>query len=148
MRKPKEREQVEAKFLFVKLTNGDSLMCTSYEDVTDIRKLKHLIITDPIQIFSFKMPVNGSIIEKYIMQAWTPFSSTNEVVIPISNIIFVGDLKEPFIEKYIEYITDPDSQQMLEEGMEENDSEQSIEDAMVEELIDEASFEEPKRWLH
>lgn len=148
MSKPKEREQVEAKFLFVKLTNGDNLMCTCYEDVTDIRKLKHLLIIDPIQIFSFKMPINGSIIEKYIMQAWTPFSSTNEVVIPIGNVVFVGDLKESFIEKYIEYITDPESQQMLEEGMEDSNSEQTLEESMTEEFIDEASFEEPKRWLH
>jgi hypothetical protein len=147
MSKPKEREEVEAKFLFVKLTNGDNLMCTCYEDVTDIRKLKHLLITDPIQIFSFKMPSNGTIIEKYIMQVWAPFSSTNEVIIPISNVIFVGDLKEPFIEKYIEYITDPDSQQMIEEGMEESD-EESQQDGSIEELIDEATFEEPKRWLH
>lgn len=147
MSKPKEREQVEAKFIFVKLTNGDNLMCTSYEDVTDIRKLKHLLVTDPIQIYSFKMPFNGSIIEKYIMQAWAPFSTTNEVVIPINNVVFVGDLKEAFIEKYIEYITDPDSHQLLEEGMEGDEDPEK--DGALEEIIDELSQDdEPKRWLH
>jgi hypothetical protein len=139
----------QQKYIFLKLTNGDSLMCMTDNDIDDLKKLKFLSISDPIQIFSFKMPHEGSIIEKYIMQAWTPFSSANKMSIPISNIVFCGALKEFFIDKYMEYVTDPNGQQLLQEGNEAILDEEGDEDeiAMLEEQIEELQ-QSTKKWYH
>lgn len=144
----------EQKFIFVKLVNGDNLMCITESDIHDLKKLKHLAVSDPIQIFSFKMPYNGSIIEKYIMQAWTPFSSSTSMSIPMNNIVFVGELKQHFIDKYMEYVTDPDAQQLVEEGSQEmldDTGELQLEDddelGAVEEQIEELQ-QSIKKWYH
>ena len=95
-------ESGEPKYVFIKLSNGENLICTTFYDINTVENLSHLQIIDPIQVFSFKMPHNGTIIEKYIMQSWTPFSSDNITKIPMNNVIFVGTLKEIFIDKYID----------------------------------------------
>ena len=138
------------KFVFVRLVNGDNLMCQTDSKIDDITKLKHLRVIDPIQIFSFKMPYNGAVIEKYIMQSWTPFSSSTESYIPIINVLFVGELKGHFVDRYLEYITDPESQQLVEEGqsgdMEEGEDE---EDMTIEEYLEqEETQQQDKKWLH
>lgn len=144
----------EAKFIFIKLSNGDNLICTTLHDVSTIEKLKYLPIIDPIQIFSFKIPHNGVIIEKYIMQSWTPFSSDNTTKIPMHNVVFVGKLKEIFIDKYIEFITDPNSQQPVEEGGAEiagiEEEEYDEEDEEIEEMLEEVtkSHDNRKKWYH
>lgn len=138
----------DAQYVFVKLANGDNIMCTTFSDLTNVQKLKFLEVIDPIQIFSFKIPNNGVIIEKFIFQAWTPFSKATSTNIPMNNVVFVGELKEYFIERYIEYITDPNGQQVLEETgpevMEDNSEEAS--DEMIEEFIQENN--ETKKWYH
>ena len=144
----------EQKYIFLKLTNGDSLMCMTDNDIDDLKKLKFLSITDPIQIFSFKMPHEGAVIEKYIMQAWTPFSSSTTMSIPINNVIFCGALKEFFIDKYMEYVTDPNGQQLLQEGNEEmldddeeGEQEEMDEVSMLEEQIEQLQ-QSTKKWYH
>lgn len=145
----------EQKFIFVKLVNGDNLMCMTESDIHDLKKLNYLAVSDPIQIFSFKMPYNGAIIEKYIMQAWTPFSSSTAMSIPMNNIVFVGELKQHFIDKYMEYVTDPNAQQLVQEGSEEmlgeedelEFDEEQDEVSAVEEQIEELQ-QSIKKWYH
>lgn len=140
----------DANYVFVKLANGDNIMCTTFSDITKLQKIKFLEVIDPIQIFSFKIPHNGTIIEKFIIQSWAPFSKTSSTMIPINNVVFVGHLKDFFIERYIDYITDPNAQQLLEEsgpevmGDEEDDDDGS--DDMVEEVIQQ--HETNKKWYH
>lgn len=148
MDEQKETES-DAYYVFVKLANGDNIMCTTFSDITKVNKLKFLEVIDPIQVFSFRMPHNGSIIEKFIIQAWAPFSSTSSTMIPINNIVFVGQLKDFFVERYVDYITDPNAQQLLQEtgademGDEEDDD---MADDMIEEIIH--NNETVKKWYH
>lgn len=142
------QEEGDAQYVFVKLANGENIMCTTFSDLTKVQKLKFLEVIDPIQIFSFKIPHNGVIIEKFIFQAWAPFSKTTSTNIPMNNIVFVGELKEYFIERYIDYITDPNAQQVLEETgpeMMEEGNEEAI-DEMLEEFIQENN--DTKKWYH
>ena len=140
----------DAHYVFVKLANGDNLMCTTFSDITKIQNLQFLEVIDPIQIFSFRLPHNGTIIEKFIIQAWAPFSSASKTMIPINNIVFLGHLKEYFIERYVDYITDPNSQQLLEETgpdeMEGDDDDDEISDDMIEEIMH--NNENIKKWYH
>jgi hypothetical protein len=143
-------ETEDANYLYIKLANGDNIMCTTFSDIAKLDKMKYLPIIDPIQIFSFKIPQNGVFIEKYIMQTWTPFSSDNSTVIPLNNIVFVGRLKEIFIEKYIDYITDPSAQQLVEEtgaGDAEDEEDLDNEDDFIEELTNQLK-KEKKTWYH
>ena len=147
----KAQDNEEPKFIFVKLSNGDNLICTTFQNVETIEKLKFLPIIDPIQIYSFKIPQNGVIIEKYIMQSWTPFSSDNITKIPVNNVVFVGKLKEIFIDKYIDFITDPNSQQPVEEGgVEITGDEEELDEEEIEEIIEEAikTHDTRKKWYH
>lgn len=140
-------------FIFLKLVNGDNLMCSTKTPIDGIEKQKQLTVLDPIQIFSFKLPVNGAIIEKYILQAWTPFSTANKAVIPMNTVVFVGQLKDYFIEKYMEYITDPNAQQILEEGSVEETGDEELQEEveMMEEEQEDFNFPEDettKKWYH
>lgn len=140
-------------YVFVKLSNGDNIMCTTFDNISQIKSLQFLEVIDPIQVFSFKMPHNGAIIEKFIIQAWAPFSSSSATIIPINNVVFVGQLKEFFIERYIDYITDPNAQQLLEETgvdeMEEGDEidEEEMAEEHLEDIINNLK-ETPKKWYH
>lgn len=148
MDEQKETES-DAYYVFVKLANGDNIMCTTFSDITKVNKLKFLEVIDPIQVFSFRMPHNGSIIEKFIIQAWAPFSSTSSTMIPINNIVFVGQLKDFFVERYVDYITDPNAQQLLQEtGPDdmEDEEEEDVSDDMIEEIIH--NNETVKKWYH
>lgn len=150
-------ETGDARYVFVKLTNGDSIMCTTFENIDKLQNVTFLEVIDPVQIFSFKIPQNGSILEKYIMQSWAPFSSSTTSFIPINNIVFVGDLKEFFIERYIDYITDPSAQQLLEEtdagqmgagdnSILDDDGDDETLEEVVEEIIN--KNENTKKWYH
>lgn len=146
-----EITNADALFVFVKLANGENIICTTFSDIDKLDTLKFLEVIDPIQIFSFKIPQNGSIIEKYIMQSWTPFSSDSSSVVPINNVVFVGRLKDSFIEKYIDYITDPTAQQLLEESTaEEVAGNDDDDDSTVEEVIEEFINDDnnTKKWYH
>ena len=141
----------DANFVFVKLANGDNIMCTTFSNIDKPENLKHLDVVDPIQIFSFKIPHNGVFIEKYIMQSWVPFSSTVSTMIPMSNVVFVGRLKDMFIEKYMEYITDPNAQQVLEESNADDvDMDDDEGDEAPEELLEEMikADDQKKKWYH
>jgi hypothetical protein len=142
------QEEGDAQYVFVKLSNGDNLMCTTFTNISQVQGIQFLEVIDPIQIFSFKMPHNGNIIEKFIFQAWTPFSKTTATMIPINNVVFVGHLKDYFIERYIDYITDPNAQQVLQESgpeVMEDDDETTVEE-MTEELLEENN--NTKKWYH
>lgn len=144
-------ENSDANFVFVKLANGDNIMCTTFSNIDKPEKLQHLDIIDPIQIFSFKIPQNGVFIEKYIMQSWVPFSNTVSTIIPMNNVVFVGRLKEMFVEKYMEYITDPSAQQLVEESRAEDiEDEDDEDDGMPEEILEELinNDNQKKKWYH
>jgi hypothetical protein len=71
----------------------------------------------------------------------------------MSNVVFVGKLKEIFIDKYIEFITDPNSQQPIEEGGAEiagTEDDEYDEDEEIEEMLEEVSKsqENRKKWYH
>jgi hypothetical protein len=62
----------------------------------------------------------------------------------------VGRLKEIFIEKYIDYITDPSAQQLVEEtgaGDAEDEEDLDNEDDFIEELTNQLK-KEKKTWYH
>ena len=139
----------DAQYVFVKLANGDNIMCTTFCDISKMQNFQFLEVIDPIQVFSFRLPHNGAIIEKFIIQAWAPFSSASTTMIPINNIVFLGQLKEYFIERYIDYITDPNAQQLLEEtGPDEmeGDEDDEVTDDMIEEIVN--NNENIKKWYH
>lgn len=146
------QDNEEVKYVFVKLANGDNIMCTTFCNINEMQTLQFLEVIDPLQVFSFRLPHNGVIIEKFIIQTWAPFSSASTTMIPINNVVFVGKLKEYFIERYVDYITDPNAQQLLEEtgpeemeGEEEYDDEEVAED-LIEEIVN--NKENIKKWYH
>lgn len=155
----------DIQYVYVKLINGDNILCATSEVIDDISEVGFLQVIDPIQIYSVKVPFKGLLVEKFMMQSWLPFSDTDVVNIPLQQVIFIGNLKEPFLSKYVEYVNDKSlSDSMGDEADEDTLNELSgintpedIDGNLEEEDIELEEFLESqkninstttKKWLH
>lgn len=150
---PEQEEQDDLRYIYVKLNNGDNILCATTEQIDNLEG-DFLRVVDPIQIMSMKVPYKGMIVEKFMMQSWVPFSEADVVNIPLQHVIFIGDLKEPFITKYIEYVEsqeedDPygmEADESLLAEIEDHDLDEDDLEAFLEES--EQSKQPAKKWLH
>jgi len=134
-----ETDTEEIEFLFVKLVNGENLLCASKKITkTDYPFLEAI---EPIEVVSFKMPINGVIMERYIMQKWIPFCDANIIQIPHKNILFIGELSNMFKERYLEYLKTTPNEDFM--NSEEDDEDFDEIDEMLQREITET-----KKWLH
>lgn len=139
-----ESSSEKLEFLYVKLTNGENILCCTRmgQEIGT-----YLEVVDPIQIVSFKMPFQGSILEKYIMQKWIPFCDANIVQIPVTSILFVGPLSQTFAERYLEYLESaPEDEFTPISDFEDSDDDMFEKEELVQE--EQPVIEKPKKWLH
>jgi hypothetical protein len=130
----------EFTYVFLKLINGENIICTTFEEqeFDEDEPQITLPVIHPVQIFSLKIPAGEAIVEKFMMQPWIPFCDNNEIFeVPFSSIVFIGKLSENFIQKYKDYLEeqshpleddfsnlDQEEMQIAESSMEEFESEQ------------------------
>ena len=144
----------EFSYIFLKLINGENIICATFEEQefeTDEDAVQvTLPVIRPVQVISVKILVGESIVEKFMMQPWIPFCDDDEIFeIPFTSIVFIGKVSDLFIERYREFLED--HTHSLSDDMEDiNDEvEQMIVDEEQKEFnTEEQSTNKYKKWLH
>jgi len=148
-----EKKEENLRYVYIKLCNGDSLMCCTTDMIDDMSEMEYLQVVDPLQVLSLRMPYKGTIVEKYMFQSWIPFSESNVVNLALSDILYIGDLKPQYVEQYVEYTTsmldnEDESAFDLDFSGDDDDDEDFDDLDEQQQSIETSKKEAKKKWLH
>ena len=150
-----EKKEENLRYVYIKLCNGDSLMCCTTDMIDDMSEMTHIQVIDPLQVLSLRMPYKGTIVEKYMFQSWIPFSESNVVNLAIDDILYIGDLKPQYVEQYVEYTTsmlDNEDESAFDldfSGDDDDDDDEDFDDLdEQQQSIETSQKEAKKKWLH
>lgn len=114
-------------FKYIKLSSGDSIVCTTKDNCKNIYRKKTITVNDPVILNPVRMPRGDVLVESYIMYPWFSFSDETEYKIPTNQVVLIVGIKEHLKNNYLRYLS-------LQRQDEENDEE--IEDDFnIEEII-------------
>jgi len=109
-------------YRYLKLTNGDNIICKTEDDCSNIYTKQTISITDPVMVNHMRIPRGHMIVETYGLTAWAAFVEENVFNIPTNTIVMSANINENARKNYIEYINQLNSIQ-VEETTEEKDVE-------------------------
>ena len=118
-------------YKLLKLTSGETIVCSTEDPCTDLTKNKTITITNPVALNHVRIPRGSVLVESYIMLPWMSFTEDNTFEVSTSQIIVAATIKEELRKNYIEYII----------GRSKEDSEQE-EDIEFEEISEGESIHE------
>lgn len=148
-----EKKDVEnLRYVYIKLCNGESLMCCTTDMIDDTSEMKYLQVIDPLLVLSLRMPYKGAIVEKYVFQSWIPFSESNVVNLSLSDILYIGDLKPQYVEQYVEYtasMQDYENESAFDLDFSDDGDDEDTDDLdEQQQAIETLQKETKKKWLH
>ena len=91
-------------YKFLKLSNGENILCMTDDNCENLAKKKHIHILEPVLVTPFRFPRGLKIMETFIMQPWVPFSDDKVFEISTSAIIMATDVHDEFKQQYEKYI--------------------------------------------
>lgn len=128
-------------YKYLKLTNGDNIICKTDTDCKSIARRKVLKVKQPVVLSQLRMPRNNVLVESYIMYPLFSFAVDDTYEIPVSQIVVATNIKETLKENYEEYLSqreEADKDAVEEFSTQELSEEEGDErDLDVEELEDE-----------
>lgn len=91
-------------YKYLKLTNGENIICTTDNDCSKLRKSKTISVVDPVILTPIRYPRGTSIIEGYVFQPWIKFVTETVFEIPVDTIIVASDVEEKLKESYLNFL--------------------------------------------
>ena len=98
-------------YKYLKLTNGDNIICKTTKDYKSITRSKSLTVKQPVVLSQIRMPRNNVLIESYIMYPLFSFSGEEVYTIPTSQIVLVINIKENLKNNYLTYLSERDEEE-------------------------------------
>lgn len=93
-------------YKFLKLTNGDDIICTLDTDTTKLKQNEKLFVVDPVLVVRMRYPRGMSMVEGYVFQPWVSYAAQSVFEIPAWSIVTSADLEDKIKNTYIKYITE------------------------------------------
>ena len=97
-------KQSKLNYKYLKLSNGENILCMTDDDCENLTKKKFIHILEPVLITPFRFPRGVKIMETFIMQPWVPFASEKFFTISTSSIIMATNVHDDFKDQYEKYI--------------------------------------------
>ena len=91
-------------YKLLKLTSGETIVCSTEDTCNDLSKKKTITITNPVALNHVRIPRGSVLVESYIMLPWMSFTENNIFEVSTSQIIVAATIKEELRKNYIEYI--------------------------------------------
>jgi hypothetical protein len=91
-------------YKFLRLTTGETILCVTDDDCTNLWNHKTITVADPYILVSTKIPKNDSIVEAYMLIPWCSFSEDSTIDINTDKILFATTPKKELIEHYDSFI--------------------------------------------
>ena len=93
-------------YKFIKLNNGDDIICTMDTDITKLKQNDKLFVVDPVLVVRMRYPRGMSMVEGYVFQPWVSYAAQSVFEIPAWSIVTSADLEDKIKNTYIKYITE------------------------------------------
>jgi hypothetical protein len=138
-------------YKLLKLTSCENIVCTTDEEYIDWVNQKSILVSNPVVISGIKIPhPSGEMfIEKFILNTWIPFSSIEEIEVPVNQIITMTSIDDLLISRYNEYIierepdgTEPSLEDMSDDMFFEDDDNDNEDDEYGNDNEDEKTEED------
>lgn len=91
-------------YKYLKLTNGDSLICTTNEECANIHQKQTLLVTDPVTVNHVRVPRGSYMLESYVLMPWIGFTNDSVFEIPINQIVVVSNINDNAKKNYLEFV--------------------------------------------
>ena len=91
-------------YKYLKLANGDNIICKTTKDYKSIIRSKSLTVKQPVVLSQIRMPRNNVLVESYIMYPLFSFAVDDIYEIPVNQIVVVTNIKDSLKENYEEYL--------------------------------------------
>lgn len=93
-------------YKIVRLKTGENIVCSMNRNVQSITQEPYLSMTNPVMIVLSKQILrdNDTVAEQYLFRPWMGASDSQDFVIPTDIALTIGDLKNVFVLKYLEYV--------------------------------------------
>lgn len=115
-------------YKFIKLNNGDDIICTMDTDITKLKQNDKLFVVDPVLVVRMRYPRGMSMVEGYVFQPWVSYAAQSVFEIPAWSIVTSADVEVKIRDTYIKYITEELSTNIVQKTT--DDSQISKEEAM------------------
>ena len=128
-------------YKFLKLVNGDNIICKTEDDCKSLTGKKMLSVTDPVVLNQVRIPRGDMVVESYILFPLFSFSSENVYEIPVAQVVVATNIKESLRKNYDEYLrrqeeADAESEEDIHFAGDVNELEE-FEDDEIDEIFDE-----------
>lgn len=97
--------QKDIYFKYIKLSSGDSIVCTTTDNCKNIYRKKTITVNDPVVLNPVRMPRGDVLVESYIMYPWFSFSDDTEYKIPTNQVVLVVGIKDGLKKNYLRYLS-------------------------------------------
>jgi hypothetical protein len=128
-------------YKFLKLVNGDNIICKTEDDCKSLTGKKMISVTDPVVLNQVRIPRGDMVVESYILFPLFSFSSENVYEIPVAQVVVATNIKESLRKNYDEYLrqqeeADAESEEGIHFAGDVNELEE-FEDDEIDEIFDE-----------
>ena len=100
---------------FLKLTSGENLIVSTEDECIDLADKKYIEVSEPVEIYSMKMPYAGGVIESYMMQPWLKMSAKEVLRIPARNVLIATNVLERAETQYKQFIIEYENSEIATE---------------------------------
>ena len=91
-------------YKFLKLSNGDNIICSTDDDCSNLNDKKSITICDPVTITQMKIPYGKVMVESYLLSPWVSFIEDTILEIPTKQIIFAANVSSNAKDNYLNFI--------------------------------------------
>jgi len=93
-------------YRYLKLSNGDAIICGTDDDFSSLYDKKTIHIVDPVCVDQIRIPRAGFIIESFVLTPWIKLAKDNIFVLKTDQIITATEVKDSVLKNYKEFIDD------------------------------------------
>lgn len=99
----------------VRLRTGEILLCQVERPMNSVKGVSFVDLFVPVQMFVQR---NGPS-EQYVMTPWFNLSDSEELEIPVDQVLTIGDMKDEVIEKYQGFLNRREEERLAEVSRQE-----------------------------
>lgn len=115
----------ELHYRYIKLVNGESIICTTDDDCANLKTKDSIYVCDPVTVSHMRIPRGGMVIESYVLTPWVSFIEDTVLEISTNQIIFAANINDNAKENYIDFVDKRNNSTMEKELEKTRESELS-----------------------
>ena len=104
-------------YKLIKLTSGETIVCTTDDDCNNLTEKSSICIVDPVLVNHVRIPKGDYLVESYILLPWMSFAADAIYDLPTSQIIIAANVKESIMNNYLDFVFNKNSENMGDDSI-------------------------------